>query len=86
MKMKKLAFLPLALLGVLGMASCSQDDEPITAGNGNDGNVHLTVSLPQDMASRQFSTGRNATQLQYAVYEAGSTTPLPVPPTTARAS
>lgn len=76
MKMKKLAFLPLAMLGVLAFASCSQDDEPITAGN--DGNVNLTVSLPQDMASRQFSTGKNATQLQYAVYEAGSTTPLPV--------
>ena len=76
MKMKKLAFLPLAMLGVLAFASCSQDDEPIAAGN--DGNVNLTVSLPQDMATRQFSSGRNATQLQYAVYEAGSTTPLPV--------
>lgn len=56
MKMKKLAFLPLAMLGVLAFASCSQDDEPIAADN--DGNVNLTVSLPQDMATRQFSSGR----------------------------
>lgn len=74
--MKRLSFLPLAALGLLSLASCSQDDSPIQGQE--EGNVHLTVSMPGGIDSRQFSTGTSATQLQYAIYEHGKTEPLKI--------
>ena len=65
--MKKINYLALAAAGLL-MASCSQDDlqGPATG----EGNVHITLSLPAELATRaEFGTGTQAVNLQYAVYE-----------------
>ena len=64
--MKK--YLYFAGAALLGLASCSQEDiRPVE----NEGNVHLTVSLPgNQFATRAFSDGYTALDLAYAVYDA----------------
>lgn len=52
---------------MLGAASCSSEiDEPGVSG---DGNIHLTVKLPEQMRTRAISDGTTATTLIYAVYD-----------------
>ena len=70
--MKKLNYLLLGLAG-LTMASCSNDDlsAPVSE---REGNYHVTVKLPADMATRavgdhQFGAGYEATVLHYALYD-----------------
>lgn len=45
---------------------------------GNEGTVTFTAQLPSEMGTRAFADGLTAKHLQYAVYEAGQPTPLPV--------
>ena len=45
---------------------------------GNEGTVTFTAQLPSEMGTRAFADGLTAKHLQYAVYEAGQSTPLPV--------
>ncbi len=45
---------------------------------GNEGTVTLTAQLPSEMGTRAFADGLTAKHLQYAVYEAGQSTPLKV--------
>ena len=45
---------------------------------GDDGTVTFTAQLPSEMGTRAFADGLTAKHLQYAVYEAGQSTPLPV--------
>ena len=45
---------------------------------GGDGTVTFTAQLPSEMGTRAFADGLTAKHLQYAVYEAGQSTPLPV--------
>lgn len=45
---------------------------------GDKGTVTLTAQLPSEMGTRAFADGLTAKHLQYAVYEAGQSTPLPV--------
>lgn len=58
--------------------SCSSDDPAVTPAQGS--GVNIAVNLPEQIESRQFSLGTNATKLTYAVYQAGTTTPLKVCP------
>ena len=43
---------------------------------GDDGTVTFTAQLPSEMGTRAFADGLTAKHLQYAVYEAGQSTPL----------
>lgn len=45
---------------------------------GGDGTVTFTAQLPSEMGTRAFADGLTAKHLQYAVYEAGQSTPLKV--------
>ena len=45
---------------------------------GNEGTVTFTAQLPSEMGTRAFADGLTAKHLQYAVYEAGQSTPLKV--------
>lgn len=45
---------------------------------GDEGTVTFTAQLPSEMDTRAFADGLTAKHLQYAVYEAGQSTPLPV--------
>lgn len=45
---------------------------------GDEGTVTFTAQLPSKMGTRAFADGLTAKHLQYAVYEAGQSTPLPV--------
>ena len=45
---------------------------------GDEGTVTFTAQLPSEMGTRAFADGAMAKHLQYAVYEAGQSIPLPV--------
>lgn len=45
---------------------------------GDEGTVTFTAQLPSEMGTRAFADGLTAKHLQYAVYEAGQSTPLKV--------
>lgn len=65
----------MAMAGLI-FSACSQDDLVSNVAKG-DGNVHITVKLPESYASRagavaQFSKGYVATELNYAVYDGTS--------------
>ena len=71
--MKKLNYLLLGAAGLL-MASCANDDLS-APGSEREGNYHVTVKLPADMATRAdeknpFGAGYEATVLHYALYDA----------------
>ena len=72
--MKKYLFASIAL-GALALASCSNEEFDVKPAGG-EGNVTFTASLPASVASRAFSNGQTATNLQYAVYAQGTQTPL----------
>ena len=63
----------LALSAMLGVTSCSSDDAPQVAA---DGETSFTVRLPEELGSRTFGDGKSATTLKYAVYEHGSIQPI----------
>ena len=58
---------------MLGVTSCSSDDAPQVAA---DGETSFTVRLPEELGSRTFGDGKSATTLKYAVYEHGSIQPI----------
>ena len=64
--MKKLSYI---LFGVaaLGLASCSNEEALSNGNNGGTANVTISIDIPQ-IATRSYSDGKTATQLQYAVY------------------
>ena len=72
--MKKYLFASIAL-GALALASCSNEEFDVKPA-GAEGNVTFTASLPATVASRAYSDGQTATNLQYAVYAQGTQTPL----------
>lgn len=74
MKKTRLFGLPLMAAALIGAASCSNEEIPQTVTG--DGNVTLTATLPDGMLTRAFGDGNTATRLSYAVYNAGSTTPI----------
>ncbi|MGM9840904.1 MAG: hypothetical protein ACI31D_01735 [Candidatus Limisoma sp.] len=55
-------------------AACS--DEAVNAPAEGESLVTITAQLPADLGTRAFGDGTTATNLTYAVYEAGSQTPL----------
>lgn len=61
---------------VFGAASCASDDEPMPTPG--DGATVFQVRLPAEMESRAFGDGQSAKQLYYAIYETGTSTPLPI--------
>ena len=73
--MKK-SILATALLGALSLASCSDDSLSTQVADGTEVAVTLTAQLPGSIASRSISDGLTADYLRYAVYEAGTTTPV----------
>ncbi|MDD6668721.1 MAG: hypothetical protein PUE54_03615, partial [Bacteroidales bacterium] len=54
--------------------ACS--DEAVNAPVEGESLVTITTQLPADLGTRAFGDGTTATNLTYAVYEAGQTTPL----------
>ncbi len=76
--MKKNLFIQGGALAasLLLVTACAQDE--MGGGNdlsGNDGTVTFTATLPA-FATRAAGDGTTATDLSYAVYAAGETTPL----------
>lgn len=64
----------IALMAVSAMMfSACNSDEPVSAVT--DGNVTFVAQLPGEF-TRALGTGTQATKLSYAVYEAGTTTPV----------
>lgn len=59
------------------MTSCN-DEMDNGLKTGDDGTVTFTAQLPSEMGTRAFADGLTAKHLQYAVYEAGQSTPLKV--------
>ncbi|MCM1071511.1 MAG: hypothetical protein NC391_07720 [Alistipes timonensis] len=72
--MKKVILASLAF-GALAMASCSNEEMDVKPA-GQEGTVTFTASLPASVASRLYSDGQTAKNLQYAVYLAGEQAPL----------
>ncbi len=72
--MKKYLFASIAL-GALALASCSSEEFDVKPA-GAEGNVTFTASLPASVASRDYSDGSTAKNLQYAIYAQGTQTPL----------
>lgn len=72
--MKKKLFAIFAL-PVLVLSSCT-DEAPVAPGGSGDGNVTFVAQLPGGINSRNFADGTNASNLTYAVYEAGTTVPI----------
>ena len=59
------------------MTSCN-DEMDNGLKTGDEGTVTFTAQLPPEMGTRAFADGLTAKHLQYAVYEAGQSTPLKV--------
>ena len=59
------------------MTSCN-DEMDNGLKTGDEGTVTFTAQLPSEMETRAFADGLTAKHLQYAVYEAGQSTPLKV--------
>lgn len=73
--MNKFALSLVTLAGAAMFAACSSD-EPVTPATGGEGNVTFTVKMPGTPSGRSYGDGYTATNLQYAVYEHGSKTPI----------
>lgn len=76
--MKKFNYILLGAAGLL-LASCSQDDL-VNPGANEDGNTHITVTLPSDLGTRSFGNGLTAKTLNFALYDADNTASTPVTP------
>ena len=59
------------------VTSCN-DEMDTGLKTGDEGTVTFTAQLPSEMGTRAFADGLTAKHLQYAVYEAGQSTPLKV--------
>lgn len=64
--MKRLLISATAVLSLLSLNSCSQDDFLMQE---NDGKVNFSVKIDSENATRAFGDGTSATTLQYAVYD-----------------
>lgn len=71
---KNILWSGMAALALLFTASCSNEDV-LTEQESSEALVSFTLEQP-GIQSRAFSDGTKATNLTYAVYESGSTTPL----------
>ena len=71
--MKKIFYCLCAASAML-FTACS--DEAVNAPVEGESLVTITTQLPADLGTRAFGDGTTATNLTYAVYEAGQTTPL----------
>lgn len=76
--MKKVLFSTVAMSALMLMATSCADDQTSDLKAGAESTVTITAQLPGDMGTRAFADGRKATELHYAVYEKGTTTPLKV--------
>ena len=76
--MKKVLFSTVAMSALMLMATSCADDQTSDLKAGAESTVTITAQLPGDMGTRAFADGRKATELHYAVYEKGTTTPLEV--------
>lgn len=74
--MNKFRVLPIigAAALTMGFASCSNDDVPAPVAD----RLTFEVTVPSDVATRTFSDGLNATELQVALYDASKTNAAPV--------
>ncbi len=76
--MKKHLYYCIAACAAMALGtSCSSEEPAPAAGDG--GNVTISVQLPGELNSR-YGDGLTATDLHYAVYVSGQTTPLAVCP------
>lgn len=76
--MKKVLFSTVAMSALMLMATSCADDQTSDLKAGAESTVTITAQLPGDMGTRAFADGKKATELHYAVYEKGTTTPLEV--------
>lgn len=76
--MKKVLFSTVAMSALMLMATSCADDQTSDLKAGAESTVTITAQLPGDMGTRAFADGKKATELHYAVYEKGTTTPLKV--------
>ena len=76
--MKKVLFSTVAMSALMLMATSCADDQTSDLKAGAESTVTITAQLPGDMGTRAFADGLTAKHLQYAVYEAGQSTPLKV--------
>lgn len=76
MKRYLLSTFTIAAVALL-VTSCN-DEMDNGLKTGDEGTVTFTAQLPSEMGTRAFADGLTAKHLQYAVYEAGQSTPLKV--------
>ena len=76
--MKKVLFSTVAMSALMLMATSCADDQTSDLKAGAESTVTITAQLPGNMGTRAFADGKKATELHYAVYEKGTTTPLEV--------
>ena len=74
--MKKLFTMGLMLTAATMLVTSCSDESGLGPKEGNEATVTFTAQLPTNVDTRAFADGRTAQTLHYAVYEAGSTTPL----------
>ena len=74
--MKKSNLFMLSAAAMLLGTACSQEDVIPAVTPDGDGNVTFTIRTDGATGSRAFGDGYTALKLQYAVYEAGSPTPI----------
>lgn len=76
--MKKYLFTSITMAAAALLVTSCNDGLDNGLKTGEESTVTFTAQLPSEIGTRAFADGKTATQLQYAVYEAGQTTPLAV--------
>lgn len=76
--MKRYLFSSFTIAAAALLVTSCNDEMDNGLKTGDEGTVTFTAQLPSEMGTRAFADGLTAKHLQYAVYEAGQSTPLPV--------
>lgn len=76
--MKRYLLSTFAIAAAALLVTSCNDEMDNGLKTGDEGTVTFTAQLPSEMGTRAFADGLTAKHLQYAVYEAGQSTPLPV--------
>ena len=67
--MKKIFWIAAAAAGLIAAASCQKESVNGPEVDGEEAVAVLTISIPEEIATKSYSDGKTATDLYYAVYD-----------------
>ncbi len=67
--MKKIFWIAAAAAGLIAVASCQKEPVNGPEVEGEEAVAVLTISIPEEIATKSYSDGKTATDLYYAVYD-----------------